>query len=82
MTKHTSNTERYDIGEAAGALSSRAWKPSKNRAEVQHFCRLRGAIWANTASKRRLRRIDDLAILGAIAEKGVNASYTPSPQVE
>ena len=41
----------------SGSLSSRAWKPSKNRAEVQNFCRLRGAIQANTASKRRLTTV-------------------------
>ena len=33
------------------------WKPSKNRAEVQNSCRLSGAIWANTASKRRLTTV-------------------------
>ena len=40
-----------------GPLSYRAWKPPKNRAEVQHFCWPRRGIWAHTASKRRLRAI-------------------------
>ena len=50
-------SSRCDIEGIAGSLSSRAWKPSKNRAEVQNFCRLRGAIQANTASKRRLTTV-------------------------
>ena len=41
---HTSKASGCDTSGAAGALSSRAWKPSKNRAEVEHFCRFRGAI--------------------------------------
>ncbi len=43
-----------DTEDAAGSLSSQAWKPSKNRAEIQHFYRLRCIIFANTASTRRL----------------------------
>jgi len=47
-------SSRCDIEAAAGSLSSRAWKRSKYRAEIQTLCRPSGAIWANTASKRRL----------------------------
>jgi hypothetical protein len=61
---------------AAVSLSSRAWKSSKNRAQEQHFCRFRGAIWANTAPKRRF---DGPGILAHLREKVVNPSYTHTP---
>jgi hypothetical protein len=56
LTKLIADIAR-DTEDAAESLSSRAWKPSRNRAEVRNFRRLWGAIWANTASERRLTTV-------------------------
>ena len=49
--------QHRDFEGAAASLSSRAWKPPKNCAEVRNFCRLKGAISANTASTRSLTTV-------------------------
>ena len=74
-TTRVSKTSDCDTEDAAGSLSRRRSEPSKNRAEVGNFSRLKRAIQVNTAS---IRRFNGLTILDGTAEKGVNPSYSHS----